>query len=163
MTTLKIKDMNKKIRIKTTKPVDISHYSDREPNMKKLILELSNLKDDLNTKSKLVQYAEYAILGDPIVKNIYQTDEFGENVLDENGDPIVLETKTIENVKFLRAIPVQSVPFDDWFALKKLIESQLPETMSDTDKYETFIKEGIKQKIVAGGYYKGQLSLNDFE
>ena len=152
------------LRLITTKEIDISHYRSKSADMKKLMFkDVKVLSDDPNKQQKIVVYSEYAILGEPITKDIYKTDEFGNNILDENGNPIVLETKTIDNIKFLGQIDPQAVSYDTWFGLQKAVFSQLPDTMSEKEKYIEFLKEGIKQTIANEGYYKGQLTINDFE
>ncbi len=151
------------IKLKTTKPIDISHYSDRTYKPYKLMFKNVKLVDDDPQKQiKKVIYGEYAILGDPIVTQVERLDENGEVVRDAQGN-IVYDTKTIDNVKFLRNIPPEEVTYDEWFALKNMVYSQLPADMPESEKYKMFLKEGIKQTIVNKGFYHGQLTLNDFE
>lgn len=151
------------VKIQTTKEIDVSHYSDINAKPYKLMFKNFRIvNDNITEQFKRVTYSEYAILGEPIENKTEILDENGEVMLDDQGN-VMYDVKIIDNVKFLRDIPVQTVSYDEWFELKAAVYDNLPSDMPEKDKYKEFIKEGIKQTIVNKGFYHGKLTLNDFE
>ncbi len=149
------------MKLKTTIQIDVASYSKKEAEMCKL--QFSNLKIEDNTqaKTKIISFIESKIVSEGTETQVERIDENGDFVFDDNGDQI-FDTVIKDNIQTLRNVR-EVVPYDTYNQVAAAIKENLPDGLSQTDIDNTILTEGIKIFIVQEGYYRGALTLNDFE
>lgn len=148
------------MKIKTTKEIDVATYSAKEDDMCKLLFDNIKVSDNINAQSKIIEFDEYAVTG--VIENeVPVFDEDGNPTTDEDGNPITELTQE-DDLRHLRNVS-EVVSYEQYNAIANAILANLPKELSETQKQNAIIQEGIKLFIVNEGYYRGVLTLEDFE
>jgi len=150
------------MKLKTAKEIDVAHFREKNPQMKKLqFSKIQPLKFDVDKQIVTFSYLESIIEEENV--------EITIPVYDENGLPVINEETGLQQTETIisdrigkQELVTKDVSFEIWYGLKEQIYAGFSDEMTEQEKEEVFFAEGLKYYIATYGYYQGSLTIDDF-
>jgi len=149
--------------VKTTKKIDIADPSYRNQDANLKYLEFSNIRVSTSDDSESVRFI---YTEKPYDIEIAQRQKIIDGIpqFDADGNAIMEDyEKMIFNPDYPMKERTRLLSYDEYFQMREQFAANLPADMPAKDKYKETNLFGLKYLIASMGFYKGQLTMDDFK
>jgi len=148
--------------IKTNKEIDVASYSEQSSEMKKLVFSKIRTITDKKSDKFTIHFEESKIIDENIETQVEVIDENGDFVVNEDTGEQEFTTETKDVIERLRNVST-TIPRETYYAIAAQVLSKAPNGLTRKQEDDLIVEMGIKIYITTGGFYKGQLTMVDFE